>query len=77
MVSEVKQSVTMPRSVGGKRDNPTYGQLNANLTRVMLRKIKLYCTALDMTVSEATQEAFALWLETKKLEVREEIEDTD
>lgn len=65
----------MPRSAGGKRDNPSYGQLNANLPKSMLKKIKLYCTALDTTLSDAAEEAFAMWLETKKAEVSEVVEE--
>ena len=70
-----EKKAEMPRSAGGKRDNPTYGQLNANLPRTMLRKIRLYCTALDTTLSEATEEAFQMWLDSKKSEVAEAVEE--
>lgn len=41
----------------------------------MLRKIKLYCIAFDLTVSEATAETFTMWLESKKAEVSVAVEE--
>lgn len=70
-----KSPKKMPRSPGGKRDNPDYAQLNANLPKSVLRRIRLYCTALDINISEAALEAFTVWLEENKDKVSDVILD--
>ena len=71
MVNVLNTSDRMPRSAGGKRDNPNYGQLNANLLRTKIQRIRLYCTALNISISDATDEAFDLWLEANKDQLAE------
>ena len=71
MINVLNTSDRMPRSAGGKRDNPNYGQLNANLLRTKIQRIRLYCTALNISISDATDEAFDLWLEANKDQLAE------
>jgi len=73
----LKRKTTMPRSPGGKRDNPEYGQLNANIPKTTLKKIRLYCSALDVTISEAALQAFGLWLDANQDEVAKIVESDD
>jgi hypothetical protein len=75
MVNVVSTSFKMPRTPGGKRDNPNYGQLNANILKTKIQRIRLYCTALNVSVSDAVDEAMTLWLEAKKSEVDKVVND--
>jgi hypothetical protein len=51
------------RNVATKRDDPNYAQVSGYVQKDKALKFKINCTALQITQSEALDEAISLWLE--------------
>ena len=60
-----------------KLDKTNFGQLNANVLKSKIQRIRLYCTALNISISDAVDEAMTAWLEAKKDEINEVLNDND
>jgi hypothetical protein len=54
------------KNVATKRDDPNYAQVSGYIQKDKALKFKVNCTALQITQSEALDEAISLWLEKQE-----------
>ncbi len=52
--------------VATKRDDPNYSQVSGYRPKAKALKFKVACTALQITQSDALDEAISLWLEKQE-----------
>jgi hypothetical protein len=50
---------------GGKKENPNYMQVSGHVPKPLGLKFKTVCTASEMTISEAMEEALKAWLKSR------------